>query len=1601
MDKYTCVKFSSFASTKNKQFTLTIHEDDTIRDVYEKVKVKYPGSNIYMWCKSNVIDKERCVNTFIQDCFSLQTFISYDHFENCVYNTFEIKLDMKNEISALDSDMAYSILSKKVINFKNKSLLASYFQTDSKLNLNYPINPLLTNDDNDYFNEYDTLLQFSKVIGTFDIQDKTIYFIDESFKEDLPDLYFIKDSNVDEEYTKNKELRVSQVYSSIRANNYNDNSETLETMRISQAAFRLNESARLENNKLDLSKIFASFSPDDIFPFIKHVSLNGNTYKILKKNSIDEEHLQKWTTTKNISREYIIVKVYLNNFKKYCTVILYSSSIIDVYCTFSISNSPTKTTFANIFPIINETISYLYNESSILSNNIWDTSFKDSYVTKYVSMNNIIVPTKTYDVHKIKNVVENTLEHFFNVKPIIADNKVQFVYKRCDDFTLEEHISKFIKSQNKKNIVKKISEYYSINKQLSEYYLNNNSNTNVYMRFWNRKNITLSIVTNVRGYFVLLEGIENSTQEMDLIALVRYIINSKKTTSSDKKVENIVEDVINNDVDDDDDDDDINGIPDGEIDVDFYNEFVLLDNNINQEPVDNDEQQVKVGKKKEGKDQGILNSLIAADPGLFSVGSYAKSCQMTMQKQPRQPIVVTNKELEDINKTNNGAIKNALSNFGSTPDKAKKNNYICPQVWCPKSRTALSASDFEKAGNKCPNADDAPIVYYKSEYFRSGNIFTKLMALKDKKTSTISHAPCCYASMKVKKGEKEEVVSGDAETLKKYIVKETTVPLDKNRFGLLPIELSVLFGNTPKNCSTGHMTTSTNAVLRYGVNTSSQSFIDCILYVLKLDLNYEQFSKLIIENVDMSLYLKLSNGTICRTFIDENGKYDIHNVDEYKEFASWFLDQKIYIHNFNLKKVSNKIYGTSSFTGDQHILREFTLYNSYKDFIKYMTDVNIIKSHDVLFHILNENNTWLNPFNIHFILFEANEKGDVALYCDPYQNQDPNSVQEKAFIIKQGIYYEPIIKANLAGSNVSILKYFNNNDKADLNIKKILKYYTSQCSSKLHFQNENALLLIKTNLEEISTFVLDYNLRCIGFKLDSKLYVPFLKPAYITSILADKKKYKQTYEFIDSIYASIIKTPIDKADATTFFNKNNKLIKDYFVFENINEDYMITKSNIIIPLKTFKDDEKLEAIYSDLHIFNNWKIKDDRIRLIDEMRYIDNMKGAVFNEILHIIHKDPKLKEIIYDMRKDNLLTTLQKKNLIYTKLKPNIAKVFVIDPSNKNISFENYTNTCKAFKTTSTCSTPCTFLINNTSGQSCKLKLPANKFDIVIANSIDKLLDFNTSLNISNVKKHNNNDKEYIIFNDTDIENGFIARIMSLSLITNVQNVQKINHEKFNTIIDVETDKIENSSITEFVDVKKFKNIHASYTNYFKRFNRCTFDGYNNMTVYKMFSHLHNKINNKKKSPEELRDQATKMVLKEYKTDIRIKKWFELYHAKDVTNMDDPKFYSVFKESFPSVVHVIMLSRLLKVNIIIFSRIKSNYNQIIRCVDPIQKNENVGRPYLFLNQSNYKDMYDKFEIICKNLGMDNLQFLFYNLKDIISSEEVIEDILRKCVLEN
>jgi hypothetical protein len=53
------------------------------------------------------------------------------------------------------------------------------------------------------------------------------------------------------------------------------------------------------------------------------------------------------------------------------------------------------------------------------------------------------------------------------------------------------------------------------------------------------------------------------------------------------------------------------------------------------------------------------------------------------------------------------------------------------------------------------------------------------------------------------------------------------------------------------------------------------------------------------------------------------------------------------------------------------------------------------------------------------------------------------------------------------------------------------------------------------------------------------------------------------------------------------------------------------------------------------------------------------------------------------------------------------------------------------------------------------------------------------------------------------------------------------------------------------------------------------------------------------------------------------------------------------------------------------------------------------------LNQSNYKDMYDKFEIICKNLGMDNLQFLFYNLKDIISSEEVIEDILRKCVLEN
>jgi hypothetical protein len=111
-----------------------------------------------------------------------------------------------------------------------------------------------------------------------------------------------------------------------------------------------------------------------------------------------------------------------------------------------------------------------------------------------------------------------------------------------------------------------------------------------------------------------------------------------------------------------------------------------------------------------------LDQLHKADGALFKFpGSrYATDCA---QNNMRQPVVVTRDELARIDAAFPGSHSGAIVGVGSSKATRERNAYICPKVWCPRSRVALNQAQFKKLGGKCPGGvGEKPVVLPTQRY---------------------------------------------------------------------------------------------------------------------------------------------------------------------------------------------------------------------------------------------------------------------------------------------------------------------------------------------------------------------------------------------------------------------------------------------------------------------------------------------------------------------------------------------------------------------------------------------------------------------------------------------------------------------------------------------------------------------------------------------------------------------------------------------------------------------------------------------------------------------------------------------------------------------
>lgn len=1648
MENYKCINPSN-----NKVVNIPIINDDTIRDIYEKISLQIKNKNIYMWCKSNIINKNDAIETFIDDCFSTKMFVSLEHLNNCLFNTFGLNTNDNPKLKVsqtIDKNHAFYICKNINIKFRYTSLQSKYFQNDTTYALNYAINPVQENKyDNDEIDslEFDFKSTLSKTIEHFQPINKEIYFIDDTYDTKNKNIYFNNVHDSDFEFITEKTNDIAKIFKKIGDNNLTKNSNIYENTSITSISFRLNENDNLLDNVLNIASIFQEFVPSNMCPFAKYVSPTGNLFKLIKEkngvNIINKQVLEKWADIKvgNNIREYILFKIFLEKYNKFASLIVYPSSIIDIYLNFGIAIAPKKKEISDLFPLLNKFVIDVHFESKLIDNNIWDFPTTTSYIIKYSCIGMIEDSKKMYKVETLKAIVENDLSNYFNVIKTVG-NRLTLVYKRSDDFSNDAQISRFIKryqNMQKKSLIVKMSRYFSISGKTALDFYNKYSkknSENIYIPFWNNKYFSLTIVSNINGYLFLIEGINKYVYQKRIIALIKLIITSKEKTKTKTKFNEEISDSFNDNehIEDDEYIDDIDNLDFNEEEEDYLKQFeeYVNQNSENNLPEndktssDSDDDEVDVDSQKNNYNKFILKSLLKADINMFkpngiSQGKYAKSCQMTIKRQPRQPVVVTNEELKDIIKNHPKSINNSLP-YGSTPELTKKNNYICPQVWCPKSRSALSKEEFEKAGEKCPNPNDFPIVYYKSEYFKNGNVFAKVMKLKDKDTSFEFCAPCCYAR-ELKHGDNSCDIKNNIDS-RKYIVKENTIPLDENRFGLLPLELSKLFGNDSKNCGdrhdgTGHMNSSTNAILRYGIQNVTQSFIECMIFSLnnKNIANYKGFVKAVVDNIHMETYITLSNGSLCRAFINDSN--DIRNHNKYTEFRKWFISdkRKKYIESFNLKSTYNHVYNNKKYDGnDQHTLREFTLYFSFKNFLSYIKDDSIAKTHDVLFHMFNENLEWLNPSKINFILFET--IGDkIGIYCDPYNNQKNvyKPYNPTAFIIKQGVYYEPIIRANIVGSSVNITRLFEQNNMIN-RVNKVIRYFVNKCTSDLSKQNEDAINIIDLLNTDINTFVIDYNLRCIGIIISKDLYIPFQKPAFIMSLI--KSDFANArYMFIDSMYAKINPKFDIQYIETKIKDINEKMKKDYIKINDSNEDFFVTNYKAIILFKklSIKNDFIINEIESDLHIFNNWILKDERIQMIDKLNAIDNMNDAIFKELIYLVNKDNNIKKELNLLRYDNVsLTKTQKSKILFSKIKDYMPRVMVLDFQNnlKGYKKKRETNkSCSHIGKKHLCIAPCSLVKvgknEPSDGLFCRLKVPKDMFKSILANALYKLVDPNVDINLSysSKNKNYNNATEYYTFSSEDIKNeNFIGKLVDDTSTPKDKQLIDFDRSEFDSTLDSNFRGMDDSS--SYIDIQNLKKIHTDYRSKFKNFVLCGIEKYEIITLYKFFANVYNQTQKKQITYERLFADVNKEILillqENNKEAINLLKIIPLFAQIEKFDIDNFKNIEILlKDIYPSVIHLYVLSKIINMNILVFGRIKKpHYNQSLRCIDPVSSKNNNKNGYILLNQSNMGN-YDKFEIVAKDISSKNsnekdLKYIF-NSTDFIP--EVLKEIENRCIL--
>jgi len=965
----------------------------------------------------------------------------------------------------------------------------------------------------------------------------------------------------------------------------------------------------INSRQIDLLRVFEHLHVTGFCPFIKLKLKTNAFYKIhesfVERLVSDKELYRKLVGVAN-DAEYILFKMVLAN-ESLASIVLHDNGMMDLRMNFTMRSKETKDSVSKYITdinakIIDEISKASRNVMSRIPNDVLDNRYDDCYVVKTVMYGSITSDNFQFKFGNFVNIVKSKLYPYLEVIPNPDKNVIHLLYKKVDNYAEYDNIKDFI-SRNygagREELVKRIVETFTLTQAEAEQQVDrwNTSNEvelvhqtgdksyfkpkhDTFVNIKVRVNSTLDMrymITGVKhsGTYDRLVWLlkklakmsHNKYKEKDTAFLKSYdamLTGEKGLTFADVIVDEEAADFVEDDIDDD--------------LLALEAEFAEAEPIIEPEPVIEDSKP----KRRKGE---LLKKLHDADPNLFVYKvsktekrrDYASLCGSVGM---RQPVVVTKNELDRISP---GAIEGYVKT-GSTKELAQKNYYICPSIWCPKSRAAITYDEYTSAGNKCPgNFDEEPVLFQSTSFWGVGEA-----ALKRKRYPSFldmyTHPdklclPCCYKTAPSSGNRnkqrqevcvsnyKDEVVpdaDGDVVGNERYIKGETFSPLDVGRYGLIPSDMHNSLGNSvcgSRHDGTGILKNNAKCFLRRGIAHGKQSFLSCVGF----SLGISNVKDVIVKNLDIETYIGLESGRLLKLFIDET--IDSRDEAVYAEFLKWLKTQKSYVSKYNLTKLLD-----TDNPRRKALLREFLIWGSFKNFIKFLNDDTIEKDHMTLIDLINLA-PWLNPKKIYFVVLEFDPAtGKTYMLCPSRQ---VDRIDNAALLVRRNGYYEPVVRIdNITAKGVIEDVVYPLNQE-------LISFFVTNCKAKDQSNKKNIKAFLESQGHDVRSMVIDYDFKVCGVLLKNNLYIPMFDKGDILDYGRDR------FVYYDEV--PLFKCSLTKREVSGIFKAVQSYTKDarYEISHWIQgmNGLLINYGSTLIPLMLDNKSKAFNRFSDDLDIF--------------------------------------------------------------------------------------------------------------------------------------------------------------------------------------------------------------------------------------------------------------------------------------------------------------------------------------------------------------------------------------------------------------------------------